>query len=340
MFALKRVTAFSVLGLLLCGGLFAQNGILDTYFDGDELNRRVRNYTINVSNLIPDSTTLSNVWSAPPSATFMYGIGINGSITLLDRRKVSTLIDTVAGFGGSSHVDLSQFPEAIPFLPGAAFDVRGGFAGFDVGLCGMWVDSATLSEDLGTSFLGDGSNFSYRSFGFDLRTVLIRERSTKILFNLVTIPSTVALFLPTVTFQAGYYFTWFGFGIESGNEKVHADFRNDSYLFALQASYGFLPIITPYFGMKLIFSKTDSGFTWETDRPVMVSGGPNPDNMYPDGARYTSGGVDGDTFAYFQLYGGLGLSISYPHLVTLGFVYNVGTEHFGINLGVRYIMGN
>jgi len=333
MFALKRIIMALVFGLILCTGLFAQN-ILDTYFDGDELNRRIRNYTINVSNLIPDSTTISNVWSLPPSAGGMYGVGMNGSVTLLDRKKVSSLIDAVDGFGGS-HKDLSQFPEAIPFLPGAAVDGRAGFANFDVGLCGMWVDSDILLEEMGTSFLGDGSNFSYRSFGFDVRTVLIRERSTNILFNLVTIPSSVAMFLPTVTLQVGYYFTWLGFGIESGNEKVNVDFRNDSYLIALQASYAFLPVITPYFGMRIIISKTDYGFSWETDRPVMVKG-----NTYPDGARYNSGGVSGDTFTYFQLSAGVGISVLYPHLVTLGFVYNVVTNHFGINLGVRYILGS
>jgi hypothetical protein len=330
MFAKKRIAAASFLGLVLCTGLFAQN-ILDTYFDGDELNRRVRNYAINVSNLIPDSTTLSNVWASPPPASFMYGFGVNGSITILDRKKVSALINDVDGFGGS-HKDLSQFPEAIPFLPGAAFDARVGFLGFDMGLCGMWVDSDILSEELGDDFLGQGSTFYYRSFGIDFRTVVIREKSNKILFNIVTIPSAVAQFLPTLTFQAGYYFTWLSFGIEAGNEKVNADFRNDSYLLALQASYD-LVLLNPYVGVKMIFSKTDSGFSWETDRPVKVNGSP-----YPDGAKYNSGGVEGDTFAYFQIYGGLGLSLALIN-ANVGFAYNIVTEHFGVNFSVRYVLG-
>ena len=332
MFTKKRIAAVFVLGLILCGGLFAQD-ILNTYFDGDELNRRVRNYIINVSNLIPDSTTISNVWSAPPSSIAMYGIGLNGSITFLDRKKVSSLIDNADGFGGS-HRDLSQFPEAIPFLPGASIDLRAGLLNFDVGLCGMWADSGDMQENFGTAILGENSHFSYRSFGIDVRAVLIRERAEKILFGLVTIPSTVALFLPTVTFQVGYYFTWLSFGIESGNEKGNADFRNDSYLFSLQFSYNFLPIITPFIGMKLILSKTDSGFSWETDRPVMVKGSP-----YPDGARYNSGGIEGDTFAYFHFYGGFGLDIMSPHVVTAGFAFNPVTKHFGINLSLRLIMG-
>jgi len=327
----KRNVAALLMGLVLCGGLFAQVSTLG-YFDGDELNSRLRKYTSNVSNLIPDSTTLSNVWSAPPDSRGMLGVGVNGSVTLLDRSKVSSLIDEAEGFGGS-HKDLSQFPEAIPFLPGAAADVRIGSKNTDVGLCGMWVDSGMLLDQLGSTFLGEGSSFSYRSFGMDVRTVLIRERSSRAFFGFVKIPSTVAKFLPTVTLQAGYYFTWFDFGIEAGNEKVNVEFRNDSYLFALQASYDSLPLITPYMGMKLIFSNTDSGFSWETDRPVTVKGSP-----YPDGVRYNSGGVDGDTYTYFQIYGGLGFSFIFNHLVTAGVAYNVNTNHFGVNAAVRLIL--
>jgi len=323
-FAVKRVMAVSVLGLILCTGLFAQN-ILDTYFNGDELNRRVRNYVTNVSNLIPDSTAISNMWSfAPKAKGGWFGVGIDGSITLLDRKKVSTLIDDVDGFGGS-HQDLSQFPEAIPFLPGAAFDARVGMNRIDIGLNGMWVDSGILLDKFGTSFLGENSSFSYRSFGFDVRYALFTEGSSILGFS--------SPLLPVVTLSGGYNFTWLGFGIESGNEKISVDFRNDTYFFAVQVSKEIV-LLTPYLGMKLIFSKTDSGFSWETDRPVMVKGSP-----YPDGARYNSGGVDGDTLTYFQIYGGLGVDIDFAQ-VTVGFAYNVVTEHFGINLGIRYLLGS
>jgi len=329
---IKRRCVALLLGMVLCGGLFAQN-ILDTYFDGDELNRRLRNYTTNVSNLIPDSTTLSNVWSAPPSAGVMFGAGVNGSITLLDRKKVGSLIDSAEGFGGS-HKDLSEFPEAIPFLPGASVDVRAGGANVDVGLCGMWVDTGILLENLGTGFLGDGSSFSYRSFGIDVRAVLIREREDDILFGLVDIGG-AADFVPTVTLQAGYYFTWFDFGIEAGKEKASVEFRNDSYLLALQTSYTLGDArfgVTPYVGAKVIFSNTDSGYSWKTDRPVVVQGQP-----YPDGARHTSGGIDGDTYTYFQIYGGVGVSLIFSHLLTVGVAYNVNTSHFGVNAAVRVL---
>ena len=325
MVAFKRVAAVSVLGLILCSGLFAQNtNILDTYFDGDELNRRVRNYAINVSNLIPDSTAISNVWSfAPKARGGWFGAGLNGSITLLDRKRVSSLIDDFEGFGGS-HQDLSQFPEAIPFLPGAAVDLRVGINRMDIGLNGMWVDSDILMENLGTSFLGENSSFSYRSFGVDLRYAIVTDGGKIFSFS--------SPLLPALTVQAGYYFTWLGFGIESGNEKVSVDFRNDTYFVALQASKN-LVLITPYIGLKLIFSKTDSGFSWETDRPVMVKGSP-----YPDGARYNSGGVEGDTFTYFQFYGGLGLTLTLVE-INAGFAYNVVTEHFGISFSARYLLG-
>ena len=324
MFALKRVTAVFVLGLLLCSGLFAQNDILDTYFNGDELNRRVRSYVVNVSNLIPDSTTMQNVWSfAPKADSIWFCAGLNGSVTLLDRKRVSTLIDNVDGFGGS-HQDLSQFPEAIPFLPGLAVDLRVGMLRFDIGINGMWLDSGSLLEQSGISFLGENSSFSYRAFGFDFRYALITDGGSFLKFS--------SPLLPAVTLQAGYSFTWLGFGIESGKEKINVDFRNDTYFVAVQASKDII-LITPYIGIKLIFSKTDSGFSWETDRPVVIKEKP-----YPDGARYKSGGAEGDTFTYFQFYGGLGINLITLQ-ATVGFAYNVVTEHFGINLSFRYFLG-
>jgi len=329
----KRGVAVLLLGLGLCYGLFAQD---EAFFDGDALNQRLRNYTVNVSNLIPDSTTLSNIWSAPPGES-NFAVGVNGSVTFLDRKKVSSLLDGTEGFGGD-HTDISQFPEAIPFLPGAAADLRMGGRNFDIGLCGMWVDSGILLDKLGSTFLGDGSNFSYRSFGVDARTVIVRERSEDILFGFVGIPYFVANVMPTITLQAGYYFTWVGFGIEAetqlGMEKVHIDFRNDSYLFALQASYEeLIPIVKPYLGMRMILSKTDSGFSWETHAPTEVKG-----IKFPNGGKYSSGGIDGETYAYFQIYGGIGLNLLFfDHIVTLGFAYNTVTNHFGVNGAVRLL---
>ena len=313
---MKRGSVALMLGVVLCSGLFANDNIMDTYFEGDELNRRIRTYIVNVSNLIPDSTTLQNVWSCPPGTLF--GIGVNGSITLLERKLASSVLDGVEGFGGN-HLDLSQFPEAIPFLPGLAFDMRVGVKRMDVGFTGMWLDENILADNVGTTFLGDGSHFSYRAFGLDLRYALVQESKDSPL-------------VPAVTLQGGYYFTWMGFGISAGDtEKVSVDFRNDSILLAVQVSKN-LPIITPFLGMKAIFSKTDSGFIWETHRPVMVKGEP-----YPDGVRYKSGGTDGDYYSYFQVYGGLGIDFLFEHLITVGGAYNVMTNHFGINLAARLV---
>jgi hypothetical protein len=311
------IIATILIPLCLCQKIYAQN-IMDQYFEGDNLNRTIRSYITNVSNLIPDSTTLQDVWSYVPKNSGFFGVGLSGSVTFLDRRLAAGAVKSSEAFGGT-HNDLSKFPTTIPYLPGTAFDLRAGTGRMDVGVSGMWMDDNILANYIG-SFLGGSSHFNYRMLGVDFRYVVLKEKSL----------------IPSVTVQAGYYFTWMGFGIEAGKtEKVDVQFRNDTYMIAAQASKDF-PFLKPYFGAKVIFSKTDSGFSWETDRPVMVKG-----TQYSDGASYSSGGKDGDLKAYFQLYGGLGINILFfPHMVTLGGAYNVVTNHFGVNAAVRLIFGD
>jgi len=314
----KRLVIALFLGIVCCYGLFAVD-IMDTYFDTDELNNRIKQYIVNVSNLIPDSTTLQNVWSYIPDGDgFWYGIGMNFSFTFLERKLVSRALNGSEGFGEKqSYNDLSQFPGAIPYLPGASFDLRAGFRGIDVGLCGMWLDKNKLADTVG-SFLGENNHFTYKMFGFDVRYLVLKEKG----------------YIPAVTVQGGYYFTWMSFGITAGDtEKVNAEFRNDSYLIAAQASYNLAHFIRPYLGTKLIISQTDSSFKWETHRPILIKGEP-----YPNGAIYSSGARDGEYFAYFQITAGLGLSFLFPDIITIGGAYNVVTNHFGLNVSARLIM--
>jgi hypothetical protein len=324
-FVVLAFMAALLIPLCLCQKVYAQN-IMDRAFDGDSLNRQIRSYIINVSNLIPDSTTLQNVWSRKPGDNWVFGIGLNGSFTLLERKLAASVAKGAEGFGGR-HNDLSKFPTTVPYLPGTAIDLRAGSSAMDVGVCGMWMDDNILSDLIG-SFLGESSHFTYRMLGIDLRYLVMEEGRWG--------PQGFRKYSPAITVQGGYYFTWMGFGIEAGNtEKVDVQFRNDTYMAAVQLSKD-LPIIKPYFGAKLIFSNTDSGFSWETTRPVTIKGTP-----YPDGASYSSGGNDGELKAYFQLYGGVGINILFfPHLITIGGAYNVATNHFGINMAVRLTTGD
>jgi len=318
--AKKRLILALFLGFCICRGLSADD-ILNTYFDTDELNGRIKQYIVNVSNLIPDSTTLQNVWSYVPSGNkFWYGFGFNLSFTFLERRLVSSALNGAENFGATQdYNDLSQFPMAIPYLPGACFDLRGGMGRFDVGLCGMLLDNNQLADTAGI-FLGEGNNFTYKMIGLDARYLVYKGKRK----------------YPTVTVQGGYYFSWMSFGITAGNndnERVNAEFKNDSYLLAVQASYFLAGFFRPYMGAKLIISKTDSSFEWETHRPVMIKG-----DSYPDGAIYSSGARNGDPFAYFQITAGFGLSLIYPDFITVGGAYNVVTNHFGLNVSARMIM--
>jgi hypothetical protein len=324
----RKAVSVLILGFFLSYGLYAQD-IMDQYFEGDDLNRNIRNYIINVSNLIPDSPTLQNVWSYPPSSGVFFGAGLNASITILDRSKLVKNLTSDAGSFTATH-DLAQFPTTIPYLPGTAFDIRAGVNRMDLGICGMWLDDNIVANYVG-SFLGEGSHFTYRMGGVDLRYALVRDGE-----RIFGLDYKYAQFIPAVTLQGGYYFTWLGFGIESGvnTEKVGVQFRNDTYMLAVQLSKS-LPLLKPYFGAKAIFSKTDSAFEWETERPVALKG-----MEYPDGLQYKSGGEGGAVKGYFQFYGGLGLTFIFPHIITIGGAYNVVTRHFGINAAVRIIMGD
>ena len=327
---LKRFAAVFVVNLLLCGGLFAQD-LMDTYFNGDELNQRIRRYVSNVSDLIPDTATLQNVWSYAPGALnfdFWLGAGINGSMAFIDRQKIGSVLDGNESFG-ADNIDLAQFPDGIPFLPGVTVDLRGGSGNMDFGLTGMWLDEQILSDNFGATFFGEGSSFALRSLGFDVRYVILKEKSKNI--------------LPTVTLQGGYFFTHIGFGIsveEAGKrENVNVIFRNDSYLFGAQVSKeNILPYITPYAGFKMIISKTNSEFDWKTTRPVMISGRP-----YLNGVEYYAAGREGNVQVFNQVYAGVGISVYYNnlynHLVTIGGAYTLGTNHFSINAAVRMVYG-
>jgi hypothetical protein len=321
MLAKKRLILTLFLGIAFYYWLSADD-IMNTYFNTEELNNRINKYNVNVSNLIPDSSTLQNVWAyVPDENKVWFGAGLNFSFTFLERKLVSSALNGAEDFGQKQgYNDLSQFPMAIPYLPGASFDLRVGFGKFDVGLCGMWLDDNQLADTVGV-FLGDGNNFTYKMFGMDVRYLALRRRGP----------------IPDVTVQAGYYFTWMSFGITAGNyyssEKVNAEFRNDSYLFAVQASYNLVGIIRPYFGLKYIISKTDSSFMWETHRPILINNDP-----YPDGAIYSSGAKGGDLLSYFQITAGFGLSLIYQDLITIGGAYNVVTNHFGVNVCARMIM--
>jgi hypothetical protein len=321
MFAGKKLILSIFIGIAFCYGLSADD-IMGTYFNTEELNNRIKQYNVNVSNLIPDSSTLQNVWTfVPTESQYWFGAGLNFSFTFLERKLVSSALSGTENFGQKQgYNDLSQFPMAIPYLPGASFDIRVGFGKIDVGLCGMWLDDNQLADTAGI-FLGEGNNFTYKMFGADVRYLVLKRRGP----------------IPDVTVQAGYYFTWMSFGITAGyydSEKVNAEFRNDSYLLSVQASYNLAGFIRPYVGAKYIVSKTDSSFMWETHRPILINNDP-----YPNGAIYSSGAKDGDSMSYLQITAGLGLSFLYQDLISIGGAYNVVTNHFGVNISARMILG-
>jgi len=311
----KRIAAVLVLGALFCAGLFAQ-----APFNGDEFNTQIKKYMDNISRLIPDSVTTQNIWSLPPSSRRgMWGLGLNGSITLANKSKVGGL--------GSSAIAFDGKQESIPFLPAFAVDLRGGWKYFDIGLTGMWVDTDMI-EGL-SSIVGEGSYYAHRTLGFDARLALLSDGINS--FFGLKVPGN---FIPALTFQMGYYFTWMSLGFQ-GNEDtnyINMDFRNDAYFFALQVSKRFIGLLTPFVGLKLIISSTVTEYSWATDRIVQLKG-----REYLEGVQYNSGTDTRDTYSYLHLYGGLGVYIMGLMDLTLGMSVNLISGHFTATLALRVV---
>ena len=320
---LRRLIIILTLGLLFCGNLFSQD-ILDTYLNGNDLNNRINNYIKNVSGLIPETTTLQNVWHlAPAGNKFYFGAGANGNIAFINKKKIGGFLAGSDGFG-ANNIDLTQFPETIPFLPGLGLDARIGFKNFDFGVTGTWIGESALSG-MNVNIFGEGSTFALQSFGIDARYTLKLKIMKSPLW-------------PNITFQAGYFFTrlHFGMSAEEGgrSEGVRVDFRNDSYLLGLQVSKDFLgSLITPYGGLKMIIHKTNSQFEWHTNRPVSMNG-----LLYPNGLEYYSKGNEGDTKVYSQFYFGLGIYLVNAVSFSVGGAYTFG-NHFSLTASMRYVMG-
>ena len=313
-----------VIGMFFCGALFGDN-IMDIYFNGDELNSRINSYINNVASLVPDTSTLQNVWSIAPKGDHFFGGGVNGSIAFLEQSKVGGLTEAF----GADNIDLTQFPDGIPYLPCVSFDARIGLYDFDFGISGTWLDEGILAEN-DIKFFGEGSSFALQSIGFDFRYTLPIK-------GLIKNEKYIDL-LPLVTVHAGYFFTNLAFGItarDSGRtESVRVDLRNDSYLLGLHVSKDLLlGFLTPYAGVKMMLSKTDSEFSWNTNRPVIIKG-----QAYLNGVNYASAGNDGSVNVYSQVYVGLGITY-FSYLIAIGSAYTLGTNHFSINGSVRYIFG-
>jgi len=319
---LRRMVVALVLFTFLCGGLFAQD-IIDTYFNGDVLNRKINSYAANITSLIPDTTTLQNIWGQAPNGDFYFGVGVNASFAFTDRTQVSNIATGLEAFG-ADNIDLTQFPDGVPFLPAVFFDVRIGFGNFDFGLAGTWLDEKIL-EDAEIKFFGDGSTFALQSLGMDFRYSINRALS-------------LPKFLPVLAVQAGYYFTRTTFGVKAEDagrvESVKVDFRNDTLLLGAHASLNLMSnLLVPYAGIRVIFSTTHSDYKWSTNRPVMANG-----RLFYNGAKYDSPTISGDTEVSSQFYAGLGVNYL-TYQITVGGAYNLDTEHFSINVAFRYYLG-
>ena len=326
---LKRIVAVLFSVVFLCAGLFADDEAVYV-FQGDMLNAQLKKYVNNISRLIPDSVTTQNMWSyAPRNTKGMFGFGFNGSITLSKLSQLSQLGGSASGFGGAE-LSLENFPESIPFLPAFAVDIRGGGKYFDFGLTGMWVTTDMID---GLSSIVDGSYYAHRTIGIDFRLALLCDGVESFFKIPMKLPGK---FIPGLTLQAGYYFTWMslGFPANMNTDEINMEFRNDAYFFTLQVSKTFGRILlgfTPFIGFKMIVSSTVSEYDWTSKQKVSFG-----DTVYEPGAKYTSGTDTRDTYTYLHLYGGVGIKYSMFDF-TLGLSYNLISNHLAVSASVRMI---
>jgi len=324
----KRIAAVLLVGVFICAGLFADEEIPVYVFQGDALNTQIKKYVNNISKLIPDSVTTQNIWShAPRSGRGMIGFGLNASITMPETSILSQLENSAKGFGGAN-VDLSKFPESIPFFPAFAIDIRGGGKFFDVGLTGMWADTNAIEA---LSDIVGGSYYAHRTIGIDGRVGLLSDGESSFFGRAFR---GGGIFIPAVVFQMGYYFTWMSLGFPANmhTDSINMEFRNDAYFFALQVSKKLLRgLLNPFLGLKLIISSTVTEYNWSSKQKVNFR-----DEVWEAGAKYSSGTDTRDTFTYLHLYGGLGVKYSMFDL-TIGLSYNLISEHLAVSAAVRMI---
>ena len=326
---LKRAAVVIVFFALLCAGsgsLFA-NDLMDSYFNGDDLNRNINSFISSVSGLIPDISTSQSIWSYTPGSSesggWWGGFGVNMAFAFSRRSNYGSTYGSTDAFG-ADNINLADFPVRVSYLPLVSLDARVGFWRFDIGMSGMFLDKDILSESAGVTFFGEGSSFLLRSVSFDVRFKALVERN----------------FIPSITVQAGYFWTRLNFGTSALNagkdESVSVDFRNDSYLIGVQVAYDKLvPYISPFLGTKLIISNTDSEYEWHTHRSVILGG--SPYNLDQKQFSYFSASNDGDVRLFWQIYLGLGISAGLDHLFTIGAAYTVG-NHFSLNIAIRAIL--
>lgn len=297
------------------------NSMTSTGFSYSSLSTGLNDFCDALSDSIPNSQSLQNVWAESWIGHIFPGLHIGGGLNV-----GAASLDVSALKSAASSLDLdgaSDIPSTLAF-PTVAADLRvGGFIlPFDVGLSFM-----TLSpfESLIDSALGDAPiNFSYYSIGGDVRYAIIKGMP----------------FGFKVSGLGGLYYTSGDVNLKASESSSSAalDFSATTFYLGAQASAKFL-ILVPFAGTRLMFTSSDVNWTVTPDWMSLLNSnatGPTETALLSLLPSKFSGGSENGFFDHIrpQIYGGLGLDLFLLNVTAVA-SYDFLSDVFGAALNLR-----
>ena len=318
-----------------------------------ELNVQICSITENIlsdfEQILPEANSLSGVQPDAfigklfPSVLPHLSVGINASVTPVKSdfltnnvKQISSVVaDMLAEVGATTGKTFAfdfPFPEQLPY-PAASVSARvGGLVlPFDVGLWGITTGQIFHGKSIAGSPVFD---FDYTAFGADVRYAVLEGLGV----------------FPKISVGAGYQFVRQNIGIafakdvaidfedDDGN-KYHGDGRMDSgfnlkvdthTIFGqIQVSKTLL-IVTPYLGLKALFTTSNSAYDWKYECSLNET----KINALSDGASKSYTHSFSEVGIQTQIFGGLSLNLAIFQ-TSFNAAYNFSSKMFTGSLGMN-----
>ena len=303
--------------------------------------------------VLPESNSLSGVQPDAyigklfPSVPPHFVVGINASVTpvkseaIIDNMKkisssVSGMLKTVGAIGGVEGFSFDmELPDTIPY-PAASVNARIGglFLPFDIGVWAVTTGNVFHNKSIGDSPVFD---FDYTCFGADLRYAVLEGN----------------VILPKISVGGGYQFVRQNvgvsfdkdFSIETGYKKpdgtpvtgeanINTGFnmKLDTHTFfgQIQVSKTIL-ILTPYLGLKALFTTSDCNYDWKYETTSKTLGELDElSDSSSNGYKHTIS----ENGIQTQVFGGLSLNFL-VFQTTFNAAYNFSSNLFTGALGLN-----
>lgn len=204
-----------------------------------DMNSSLNNFASQLNHVIPNAVTENNVYSDAwigkfiPSLPMHFAAGIEGGVTKLDMSDLCK---------AASMVKVGGIPSNFVF-PTIGLNARLGglFLPFDVGLSFMTFD---------TRHFGDlFKNLDLKMFvlGGNVRFAILQGKGL----------------LPKFSVGVGYYYSSGNIGKSASDYGVSVGYKTHTLVAETQLSKTFF-FITPFVGLRAVFSKAESSYDWNT----------------------------------------------------------------------------